>query len=157
MINKNEYWNASPLRLKSGSNTLLHCVFSIYRLLALKSLCLWGYLPRRGFWCIYVCSCNRSKSAKKKRRAPLTQKETAHAYSCCLSFNKIGCFKTAVLKNAWPCYRCSPSFRNELLVLHLFLSPVHAPWWAAYKDRSHSNDEKILPETMYFATPRYKR
>ncbi len=27
-----------------------------------------------------MCLCNRSNSAKKKRRAPLTQKETAHAY-----------------------------------------------------------------------------
>ncbi len=27
----------------------------------------------------------------------------------------------------------------------LFLSPVHAPWWAVYKDRSHLNDEKVLP------------
>ncbi len=33
------------------------------------------------------------------------------------------------------------------------LSPLHVSWWAAYKDRSHSNDEKVLPETMYFATP----
>ncbi len=27
----------------------------------------------------------------------------------------------------------------------------------AYKDRSHWNYEKVLPETMYFATPRNKR
>ncbi len=26
--------------------------------------------------------------------------------------------------------------------LHLLLCPLHAPWWAAYKDRSHSNDKK---------------
>ncbi len=37
MINMNEYWNASPLRAKSGSNTLLHCVFSFCCLLALKT------------------------------------------------------------------------------------------------------------------------
>ncbi len=37
MINMNEYWTASPLRPKSGSNTLLHCVFSFCRLLALKT------------------------------------------------------------------------------------------------------------------------
>ncbi len=44
VINMNEYWNASPLRPKSGSNTLLHCVFSsaVYSLLRPKSLCLWG-------------------------------------------------------------------------------------------------------------------
>ncbi len=49
---------------------------------------------------------------------------------------KIGCFKTAVLNNAWPCYRCSPSFRNELLVLSWLVDmSLHAPWWAAYKDR----------------------
>ncbi len=33
----------------------------------------------------------------------------------------------------------------------------HAAWWVVCKDRSNSNDEKVLPETMYFATPRYKR
>ncbi len=37
MINMNEYWTASPLRPKSGSNTLLHCVFSFCRLLSLKT------------------------------------------------------------------------------------------------------------------------
>ncbi len=37
----NEYWTASPLRPKSGSNTLLHCVFSFcHLLLRPKSLCL---------------------------------------------------------------------------------------------------------------------
>ncbi len=61
MIDMNEYWNASPLRPKSRSNTLLHCVFYFCRLLALEFQRL-----------------------------------------------KIGCFKTAVLKNVWPCYRCSP-------------------------------------------------
>ncbi len=42
-----------------------------------------------------------------------------HAYSSvvCVSTAWIGCFKTAVLKDACPCYRFSPSFRNELLVL----------------------------------------
>ncbi len=34
---QNEYWTASPLRPKSGSNTLLHFVFSFCRLLALKT------------------------------------------------------------------------------------------------------------------------
>ncbi len=40
MINMNEYWNASPLRAKSGSNTLLHCVSlsAVYSLLRPKSL-----------------------------------------------------------------------------------------------------------------------
>ncbi len=44
MINMNEYWNASPLRPKSGSNItkLLLNVFSlsaVYSLLRPKSLC----------------------------------------------------------------------------------------------------------------------
>ncbi len=39
--------------------------------------------------------------------------------------------------------------------LHLLLSLLNIAWWAAYKDRSHSNYENVLPETMYFATPRW--
>ncbi len=56
-----------------------------------------------------------------------------------------------MLKNAWPCDRCSPSFSNELLVVSwlVVLSPLHALWWVAYKDRSHSNYEKVLPETNF--------
>ncbi len=34
---QNEDWTASPLRPKSGSNTLLHCIFSFCRLLFLKT------------------------------------------------------------------------------------------------------------------------
>ncbi len=127
--------------------------------------------------CVYVIV-----QSRKKEKALLShRKRRCTRIALLFEFQrlKIGCFKTAVLKNTWPCYRCSPSFRNELLVVSwLVLCPVHAPFlsffiyinlpflvsyfyylWggAAYKDRSHSNDEKVLPETMYFATPRYKR
>ncbi len=69
--------------------------------------------------CVYVIVQSRRK---KKKHVPLTQKETAHAYSSVVEFQrlKIGCFKTAVLKNAWPCDRCILSFSNELLVLWSF-------------------------------------
>ncbi len=50
-----------------------------------------------------MCLCNCSKSAKKKRRAPLTQKEMAHAYMSVFCFNglksvvlKLQCLKTRV-------------------------------------------------------------
>ncbi len=54
VINMNEYWTASPLKPKSGSNItklLLHVriLFLPVTLLGPKSLCLWGYLQRRGF------------------------------------------------------------------------------------------------------------
>ncbi len=80
---------------------LIYCYIAfspsaVYSLLRPKSLCLWGYLQRRGFWCIYVCTCNCSNSAKKKRRAPLTQKETAHAYSSVVWFSTAS--KSVVLK-----------------------------------------------------------
>ncbi len=166
---QNEYWDASPLRPKSGSNTLLHCVFSFCRLLSLKTqiTVFMRILAKTGiltdaYTCVYVIVQSRQKwksvllSNRKRRRTHI---------ALLFEFQrlKISLYQTAVIKNAWPCYRCSPSFRNELLVvswllvLHLFLSVLHAPWWAAYKDCSHSNDEKLLPETMYFATPRYKR
>ncbi len=69
-----------------------------------------------------LCNVNCSKSTKKKSRASLTQRGCTHiTLGLLFAFQqlKIGCFKTAVLKNAWPCYRCSPSFRSELIVLHL--------------------------------------
>ncbi len=77
---------------------------------------------KRGFWHVKVCLCNCSKSAKK--RAPLTQKETAHAYMSVVCFNglKSQCLKTRD-------HATDPSFRNELLVvswlvvLHLLLPP----------------------------------
>ncbi len=100
--------------------------------------------------CVYVIV----QSRQKRKRALLSHRKRRRTHIALLfDFQrlKIGCFKTVVLKNARPCYRCSPSFRNELVVLHLRLSPLHAPWWAAYKDRSHPNDKKVLPETMYFA------
>ncbi len=114
----------------------------------------------------YKCVDVIVQSRQKRKGVLLSHRKRRHTHIGLLfEFQriKIGCFKTAVLKNAWPCYRCSPSFRNELLVLswllvlHLLRPPLHALWWAAYKDRSHSNSEKLLPETMYFATPRYKR
>ncbi len=41
MINMNEYWNASPLRPKSGSNIAqLLLLSAVYSLLRPKSLCL---------------------------------------------------------------------------------------------------------------------
>ncbi len=42
MINMNEYWNASPLRAKSGSNIAPVCVSlsAVYSLLRPESLCL---------------------------------------------------------------------------------------------------------------------
>ncbi len=152
MINMNEYWNASPLRPKSGSNTLLHCVFSFLRPKS-KDTCKDG--DSDAYKCVYVII----QSRQKRKGAHLSHRKRRRTHIGLLfdiQCLKIGCFKTAVLKNAQPCCRCSHSFSNELVILHLLRSPVHTPW-AEYKDRSHSNDEKVLPETMYFATPRYKR
>ncbi len=152
MINRNgrqnEYWSASPLRPKSGSNTLLHMRFllQLFSLLRPKSLCLWGYLQRRGFWRIYVRLCNRSKSIKRQKKSAVLSHRNRDGAHIALLFAfqqlKIGCFKTAVLKNACPCYRCSPSF-----------SSGHSPPGSvspsrpvvACKDRRHPNDEKVLP------------
>ncbi len=150
MINRNgrqnEYWTASPLRPKSGSNTLLHMRFllRLFSFLRPKSLCLWGYLQRWGFWRIYVCLCNRSKPIRriKKKRGPLTQKQDGAHIALLFAFQqlKIGCFKTAVLKNACPCYRCSPSFSSGRSPPGS-VSPSRPV--VACKDRRHPNDEKV--------------
>ncbi len=131
--------------------TVTHAFFSaVYSLLRPKSLCLWGYLQRQGFLRIQVCLCNRSKPIKRqKKRAPLTQKQRRRMHiTLALLFVfqrlKIGCFKTAVLKNACPCYRCSPSFRNELLVLSCrIVLLLGATCFCVYPSRSHPNDEKV--------------
>ncbi len=121
MINRNgrqnEYWTA--LRPKSGSNTRLHMRFllQLFSFLKPKSLCLWGYLQRRGFWRIYVCLCNRSKPIKRQKKqktAVLSHRNRDVHTALLFAFQqlKIGCFKTAVLKNTCPFYRCSPSFSS---------------------------------------------
>ncbi len=75
---QNEYWTASPLRPKSGSNIaklLLHAFFlsALYSLLKPKSLCLWGYLQRPSIFCwysdaykcVYVIVQSRQKGKRK--------------------------------------------------------------------------------------------
>ncbi len=118
---QDEYWTASPLRPKSGSNTLLHVrCFQLFSLLRPKSLWLMRILAKTGIVTHINVLCNRSKPISgKKMHAPLSQKQRRRTHIALFVFQrlKIACFKTAVLKNACPCYRCSPSFRNELLVL----------------------------------------
>ncbi len=145
---QNEYWNASPLRAKSGSNTLLHWVFSFSRLLSQDlNRCVYEDTCKDrdsdAYKCVYVIV----QSRQKRKGALLSHRKRRCTHIALFVFQQlqIGCFKTAVLINAWPCYRCSPSFRNELVVLHLFLSLLHVSWWVACKDRSHPNDEKVLP------------
>ncbi len=135
-----EYWSASPLRPKSGSNTLLHMRFhfQLFSLLRPKALCLWGYLQRQGLWRIYVCLCNRSKPIKRQKknaRSSHTETETAHCSSQkqkqlgCLCFNSL---KSLVLKLQCLKMRVHATDvvpRLVLVVLHLVLSPLHVPWW----------------------------
>ncbi len=136
-------WQGRTNRQNTGSNistvTYAFSLSAVFSLLRPKSLCLWGYLQRQGFWRIYVCSCNRSKANKAEKSASLTQTQRRCTHIGLLFVFqrlKISLYQTTVLKNAWPCYRCSHSFRNELLVvswlvvLHLILSPLHAPWRA---------------------------
>ncbi len=148
MINRNgrqnEYWTASPLRPKSGSNTLLHMRFllQLFSFLRPKSLCLWGYLQRRGFWRISVFTFKANKAAKKSAVLSDRNRDGAHiALLFAFQQLKIGCFKTAVLKNACPCYRCSPSFSSGRSPPGS-VSPSRPV--VACKDRSHPNDEKVL-------------
>ncbi len=154
MINMNEYWTASPLRPKSGSNIaklLLHmrCKNRINRL----NRCVYEDTCKDGDSDAYKCDYVIVQSRQKRKGALFSHRKRRRTHIGLLfefQWLKISCFKTAVIKNVWPCYRCSPSFRNELLVvswllvLHLLRSSLHAPWWAAYKDRSHSNDGNVL-------------
>ncbi len=132
---QNEYWTASPLRPKSGSNTLLHMRFhfQLFSLLRPKALCLWGYLQRWGFWRIYVRLCNRSKPIKrqKKKSAVLSHRnrDGARIQLGCLCFNSL---KSVVLKLQCLKMRVHATDvvpRLVLVVLHLVLSPLHVPWW----------------------------
>ncbi len=68
------------------------------------------------YTCVYVIV----QSRKKRKGALLSHRKRRRTHICLLfdfQLLKIGCFKTAVLKNAWPCYSCSPSFRSELPVV----------------------------------------
>ncbi len=68
--------------------------------------------------CVYVTLIVQSR--QKRKGALLSHRKRRRTHKSLLfDFQrlKIGCFKTAMLKNAWPCYRCSLSFRNELLVV----------------------------------------
>ncbi len=89
---KNAYLTTRRKHIIHTSESMSHCLITVHK----------GKF-------LHMCLCNCSKTAKKKRRALLTQKETTHAYSSVIEFQrlKIGRFKTAVLKNAWACYRCS--------------------------------------------------
>ncbi len=115
--------------------------------------------------CVYVIV----QSRQKRKGALLSHRKRQRTHIGLLFFFqrlKIGCFKTAVLKkthdHATDVVPRLGNLRARGFVqagrshLQLLLSLLHAPWWAAYKDRSHSNDEKVLPETRYFATPQYK-
>ncbi len=132
VINMNEYWNASPLRQKSGSNIVTVTSafsFCLYSLLSPKSL-LMRILAKTGILThisVYVIV-----QSRQKRKSMLLSHRKRRRTHIALLFEfqrlKIGCFKTAVL-NAWACYRCSPSFSNELLVVSwlVVLSPLHTP------------------------------
>ncbi len=147
MINMNEYWNASPLRPKSGSNIaklLIHnrSLFLLFSLSWDLNRCVYEDTCKDGDSDAYKRVYVIVQSRQKRNRALLSHRKRRRTHIALFVFQrlKIGCFKTAVLKNAWPCYRCSPSFRNELIILSwlVVLSLLHAPWWGVYKDRSHS-------------------
>ncbi len=72
---------------------------AVYSLLRPKSLCL-RILAKMAILTHISVFMQLFKVGKKKKRAPLTQKETAHAYRSVFEFQQleISCFKTAVLK-----------------------------------------------------------
>ncbi len=92
--------------------------------------------------CVYVIV--QSQQSGKKKSAALSHRNRDGAHTALLfAFQqlKIGCFKTAVLKNACPFYRCSPSFSSDRSPP---ASVSHSRPVVACKDRSHPNDEKVL-------------
>ncbi len=152
----------APLE-RSESDSSARIGVSILRKISIGTVQIfqYRYLSKyRYFWqhyCVYEDTCKDGDSdaykcvyvivqCRQKRKSALLSHRKRRRTHIALLFEfqrlKIGCFKTAVLKNAWPCYRCSSLFRNEVLVLcwlvvlHLRLSPPHAPWWVAYKDQS---------------------
>ncbi len=168
---QNEYWTASPLKPKSGSNIAkllltLHkrFLFLPFTLLDLNR-CVYEDTCNDGDSDAYKCVHVIVQSRQKKKRVPLTQKETAHAYSCCLIFNalksvvlKLQCLKTRDhATDVVPRLGTSSSLCPGWSFSTCFCLLLTPPWWAAYKDRSHSNYEKVFPQTMYFLTPRNKR
>ncbi len=134
---QNEYWTASPLRAKSGSNivtvTYAFSLSDVYSLLRPKSLCL-RILAKMGIL-IQVCLCNCSKLAKKKKLAPLTQKETAHAFRLNRHMHSL---KSVVLKRQ--CLKTCEHTTN--VVPRLVTSSWFCPGWSfssppASVSRSH--------------------
>ncbi len=94
---QNEYWTGSPLRPKSGSNTLLHCLFSFCRLLFLKTFlktvfedtCKDG--DSDAYMCVYVIV----QSQQKRKSALLSHRKRRRTHIALLfEFRqlKIGCF-----------------------------------------------------------------
>ncbi len=69
-----------------------------------------------------MCLCNCSKSGKKKKRAPLTQKETAHAYSSVVCLNS---FKSVVLE--LQCLETRDHANVTDVVRHLGTSSLFCP------------------------------
>ncbi len=97
---QNEYWTASPLRPKSGSNTLLHCVFSFLKPKSLRLRTLAKTGVSDAYKCVYVIV----QSRQKRKGALLSHRKrwcTHITLALLFEFQwlKIGCFKTAVLKN----------------------------------------------------------
>ncbi len=82
MINMNEYWNASPLRAKSGSNIAPVCVSlsAVYSLLR-PNHCVNEDTCTDGDSDAYKCVHVIVQSRRIRESAPLSQKETTHAYS----------------------------------------------------------------------------
>ncbi len=131
---QNEYWNASPLRPKSGSNIaqwLLHMrsLFLPFTLSKDLNRCVYEDTCKDGYSEAYKCVYLIVQSQQKRNSVLLSHRKRRRTHIALLFVFqrfKISCFKTAVLKNTWPCHRCSPSFSNELLVLSwlVVLSPV---------------------------------
>ncbi len=99
---QNEYWTASPLRPKSGSNIaklLLHISFLSFKtyIAVFEDTC------KDGDSDAYKCVHATVQSRQKRKGALLSHRKIRHTHIALLfEFQrlKIGCFKTAVLKNA---------------------------------------------------------
>ncbi len=130
-------------------------LFSFCRLLFIKTLiavyedtCKDG--DSDAYKCVYVIV-----QSRQKRKSALLSHRKRRCTHIGLLFEfqrlKISCFKTEVLKKRFhatdvgPRLGTSSSFCPGCSFSYLLLSPLHVSWWAAYKDRSHSNDQNVLP------------
>ncbi len=104
----NEYWTASPLRPKSGSNIAklllhMHFLFLPFTLSLDLNRCVYEDTCKDGdsdaYRCVYVIV-----QSRQKRKSVLLSHRKRRRTHIALLFEfqrlKIGCFKTAVFKNA---------------------------------------------------------